>query len=378
MPSLLREQGIDLASITTLTSLATLPWILKFMVAPVIDASLRRGALLKQWAVVCQFAMALALLPLIVLDWSAQFHLIVTFVVVHAIFAAVQDVAIDTLAIQTVPARELGRVNGSMQAGMLAGRASVAAGSMVIASAFDTPGAAVLCVMLLVIVPALLLLAATTEPRIQRPRFHMKSVLRLVRTPTALAGAAIALLSGAGFEFFGVSAGPRLIDLGSSDAALALFYGLVAPAGLAAGAVVGGILADRLGFIRATASSLAGLTAVLVLVALDDLGGGLFDAPLPVFGLTYFAIGALTASSYALFMSLSRGEFAATRFSVFMAMTNACEAWAGFVGGRFAVHGYGLTLLSLTAVSCAAALPLFLVSKGPSRKEGNEPRTSTT
>jgi hypothetical protein len=136
--------------------------------------------------------------------------------------------------------------------------------------------------------------------------------------------------------------------------------------------MVGGLLADRLGVIRATATSLAVLSAVLVLVALDDFAPGLYASPVPLFALVYWGIGALTASSYALFMTLSRGEFAATRFSVFMAMTNACEAWAGFVGGRFAVHGYGLTLLSLTAVSCMAALPLAMVSKSFYRRELNE------
>jgi predicted MFS family arabinose efflux permease len=293
-------------------------------------------------------------------------------IVVHAVFAAVQDVAIDTLAIETVPASELGRVNGAMQAGMLAGRAAVAAGSAVVAAALDTPGAAVACVMALVLLPAVVLLVAVTEPRVERPMWRVQPVLRLVRAPVALAGAAIALLIGAGFEFFGVSAGPLLVEQGQSEAVRATFYGLLAPAGLAGGAMAGGFLADRLGVIRATAASLAVLSAVLVFVALDDLAPGLYASPVPLFALVYCGIGALTASSYALFMTLSRGEFAATRFSVFMAMTNACEAWAGFVGGRFAVHGYGLTLLSLTAVSCMAALPLAIVSKSSYRREVNE------
>lgn len=363
MPSLLREQGLDLASITMLTSVATLPWILKFLMAPVIDASLRRGALLTQWALACQLAMVLSLLPLTVLDWSGDFSLVVAVVLIHAAFAATQDVAIDTLAIETVPAEELGRVNGSMQAGMLAGRASVAAGSGVLAAAFDTPGASVVCVMALIIAPALLLITAVKEPRVQRTSIDVKAVLRHVRTPAALAGAAVALLIGAGFEFFGVSVGPRFVDQGQSDTARAIFYGFVAPAGLAVGALGGGILTDRLGGVRATTASLVALSLALLLVAVDDLVPSFHEAALPLFGVVYLLIGALTASSYALFMTLSRGEFAATRFSVFMAMTNACEAWSGFVGGRLAVHGYGLALISLTAISWAATLPLFLLGK---------------
>lgn len=358
MPSLLREQGVELASITVLTSLATLPWVLKFLAAPVIDASLRLGAVLKHWIVVCQLAMASVLLPLVWLDWRAQFALVTLVVVAHAVFAAVQDVAIDTLAIHTVPPDELGRVNGWMQAGMLGGRATVAAGSALVAAAFDTPGAAVVCVAILVVVPAFVLLLATAQPVVPRAAVSLKSLVGIVRRPGVLAGVAVALLIGAGFEFFGVSVGPRLVESGGSGTTVAALFGLVAPLGLAAGALAGGAMADRLGVIRATVITLGALTVVLVAVALGDLAGGLGGGSLPVAGIAYFATGGLTASSYALFMTMSRGALAATRFSVFMAMTNACEAWAGFVGGRFAAQSYGLTLLTLALVACLAVLPL--------------------
>jgi MFS transporter, PAT family, beta-lactamase induction signal transducer AmpG len=364
MPSLLREQGVALASITTLTALATLPWVLKFLAAPLVDASLRLGVLLKHWILVCQLTMAAVLVPMLWLDWRVEFDLLLVVIVTHSIFAAVQDVAIDTLAIQSVPSSELGRVNGWMQAGMLGGRAAVAAGSALIAAAFGTPAVAVVIVIALIGAPALLLVAVATEPRVQRPRFELRSLLPHIRAPSMLYGLAIALLIGAGFEFFGVSVGPRLIDEGRSGTALALFYGLMAPAGLAVGALLGGALADRRGVVKATAMSLAALTALLLMVAVGQMTGGLAGVSLPLSMSVYLAIGALTASCYALFMTLSQGEFSATRFSLLMAMTNACEAWAGFVGGRFAAQNFGLTLLALTVVACVAVWPLYALSRG--------------
>ncbi len=376
MPGLLRTQGVDLAASTTLTALATLPWVFKFVVAPLIDEGLRHGLLLKYWITACQIFMAVALLPLLWIDWSAQFSVVVVCVVAHAIFAAVQDVSIDTLAIRTVPAAELGRVNGAMQAGMLGGRAAVAAGSAAVASAFGTPGAAVLCVIALIVVPAALLVFASVEPHLRPSNVRLSAVLPLIRSPAAVAGAAVALLAGAGFEFFGVSAGPMLVDLGGSAATMAVFYGLLAPAGLAIGAVLGGMLADRVGVIRATLASLVALTIVLTAVAAADLLGPVLHAQIALFGVTYLAIGLLTASSYALFMTLSRGEFAATRFSVFMALTNACEAGAGFVGGRFGAANYGITLLALTAVGCLATVPLRFLAKLRGEENENERRVA--
>jgi PAT family beta-lactamase induction signal transducer AmpG len=378
LPSLLREQGIALASITTLTALATMPWVLKFLVAPLVDASLRLGVRLKHWILICQLSMATVLLPLIWLDWRTQFDLLLVLILTHSIFAATQDVAIDTLAIQTVPEHELGRVNGWMQAGMLGGRAAVAAGSALIAAAFGTPAVAIVILVALIAGPAVLLIAATTEPHMRRPPFELRSLLPYVRAPAMLYGVAIALLIGAGFEFFGVSVGPRLIDGGRSGAALAVFYGLLAPAGLAVGALLGGALADRRGVVHATAFSLAALTVLLTTVAVGEMAGGIADVSLPLSVAVYFAIGALTASCYALFMTLSRGEFSATRFSLLMAMTNACEAWAGFVGGRFAAQNFGLTLLTLTLVACVAALPLFALWKGHLKGALGDSRTITT
>ncbi len=363
MPGLLRERGIDLASITALTTFATLPWILKFLVAPAIDSSLARRVSLKRWIITCQLAMAAALVPLLFLNWQNEFVLVGGAVVLHATFAAIQDVAIDTLAIRTVPAHELGRVNGFMQVGMLTGRAGVAAGAAIVAAAFGTPGAATACVIVLILVPALILLFGTVEPTSTAKPVRWRSLVSIFRDGVLLAGVAVALLAGAGFEFFGVTVGARLVDLGGSESTRAWFYGLLAPAGLALGALLGGTLADRAGVVRATGLGLGLLTLALAVVATGDLLSWILRVQLLLFAVAYLFIGVLTASSYALFMTLSRGELAATRFSIFMAMTNACEAWAGFVGGRFAAANYGATLLVLCAVACMALVPLAYLAR---------------
>jgi hypothetical protein len=374
LPTLLRSQGVALDSITALTTVATLPWILKFVAAPFIDAALHRGITVKHWILVCQVAMALTLIPLLALDWREQFGILIAVVAVHATFAAVQDVGIDTLAIHTVPPAELGRINGWMQAGMLGGRAGVAAGTTLIATALGDATLAVIFLSALIAVPALVLLTAVAVPRVEQPRVRFSAVLRLITSPVALAGALVALFAGAGFEFFGVSAGPRLIDLAISEAAVAAFFGFFAPAGLAIGALAGGGIADRIGALNGSALSLGMLSLVLIWIALGDVSAVLGAKHYAWFVVAYVAIGALTASSYALLMSLSRGEFAATRFSFFMAMTNACEAWAGFVGGRLAVEsGYGYAVIVLTGASGVVLLPLlFLWRTGLGRGTDDE------
>lgn len=363
LPTLLASAGMELAAITALTSAATLPWVLKFLVAPVIDAGLARRIPIKRWILVCQVLMALSLLPLSLIDWPVDYSLLMLCVVLYAIFAAVQDVGIDTLAVRCVPADELGRINGFMQAGMLTGRAGVAAATALIAAFFGSPAVAIVLVAVLVFAPAIVLAFGVREPRFDAVPFNARDLLGTVATRSTFAGLAVALLIGAGFEFFGVSVGPRLVDLNYSATSVAWFYGLFAPAGLALGALAGGALSDRFGVVRGSALALTIMTLLLLVIAFDDYWPGLFGSQIVSYSMAYIAIGLLTASSYALFMTLSRGRYAATRISLFMAMTNACEAWAAYAGGRLAVQSYGYSVLVLAAIACLALLPLFALRR---------------
>jgi len=363
LPTLLAGRGWPIDRITLLTSVATLPWILKFLLAPTIDASLNRGVPAKRWILVCQFGMTFALLPLAWIDWGARPDWVLAAILAHAVFAAVQDVSIDTLAIRSVPAEELGRINGWMQTGMLVGRAGVAALATALAATLDRPGAAVLVLAALILVPGVVALGAFTEPRRERSGAVSLPPLKSILNRKVVLGASIALTVAAGFEFFGVSAGPRLVTLGTSETRISLFYGLIAPGGLALGALAGGALSDRIGALRATLVGLAAVTSVLLVLAFAAATPAVSRAieGIGAFAVVYLAIGVLTASSYALLMGLARGPYAATEFSLFMAMTNACEAWAGFVGGRIAAVDYSLAVLALSVAACVALVPLFIL-----------------
>jgi hypothetical protein len=364
LPTVLSARGVALSTVTTLTTLATLPWILKFLAAPVIDINLNRGGSAKRWILVCQFAMAASLVPLLWFDWSTSLGLLVTVIVVHAAFAAVQDVSIDTLAIRTVPVAELGRLNGWMQAGMLAGRAGTAAATTAVAAVLGDPRPAVLALIALIALPAAALIFAVRETPAAQPGktqaagFSFKPLF----TASMLAGMLVALTVGGGFEFFGISAGPVLLATGNADSTVSLFFGLLAPAGLAGGALAGGRICDRVGALNATLLGFGVVTLTLCYVALSHMGvAGLPAAGLAGFTAAYVGIGLLTASSYALFMSLARGPMTATKFSLLMGMTNACEAWSGFIGGRLAVDDYGAALLILVLASCLSLLPLAIL-----------------
>ena len=170
-----------------------------------------------------------------------------------------------------------------------------------------------------------------------------------------LLAACIALLAGSGFEAAGALAGPLLVDLGLDGSRRALFFGLVAPGGLALGGLLAARYADRLGFARALA-----VAVLLVALAVSALAAALGLAPedrlarlaAPLLGLVYLLAGFLISASYACFMAVATGAWAASKFSLLMALTNACESASALAGGRIAAHsGYAVALPALAALS---------------------------
>ena len=355
LPSVLREQSMDVGRITSLTAALAVPWTFKFLAGPVVDRSVARGGKLRNWILTCQVAMGLSLLPLAAGADVPVYSLLLGFVLLHACFAAVQDVAIDALCIRTVPAGNIGSVNGWMQFGMTAGRAAAAAAVPLLIHAVGWR-AAIGLIVALIWVPMLFVVLMVREPppSVATPG-EPPSALVHVLSWALLPASVVALLAGTGFEASGALAGSLLVDLGFDVGSRSLFFGAIAPAGLAAGGLVAARLADGLGLSRAV-----GLAVVVAAAAVAALAVSVAGDPLPtgrslhvvLFGLVYVSAGFLISSSYALFMNVARGRWRATRFSLLMALTNACETGSGFLGGRLVMSlGYSGSLGAMAALS---------------------------
>jgi len=360
LPSQLRRAGIAVDDITALTAALALPWALKFVWAPLVDIVQTRWFGLRGWLVAAQLGMVATLLPMLTLDPVAHFEALFGLLLAHAFCAATQDVAIDALAIRTVPAAERGTLNGAMQAGMIGGRVLFSTGVLYLAAATGERLAVPL--LLAVLAGTLVLIAGVkVEPRHasapphpgRRPRY-LRALLRTGRCWRLLA---FALLAGAGFEAAGSLSGSWLVDRGFHDEGIATFR-LVSAGLMATGALLGGRSADARGARPTCRRWLFALAALIGATAAVDVGAA-HTLAVALYAGIYFAIGAFTAASYALFMQHAAGPLAATVFSAFMGLTNACEAWAGRLGGHLqAAHGYGLALVVLAALSLPAALAL--------------------
>lgn len=365
LPTRLRAAGVEVEAITGLLSLLVLPWALKFLAAPFIDIVRSPRWPLRAWITVCQVLMGVLILATLPVDWQTNFALVGTLLLLHAITAALQDVAIDAYAVQIVPLEQLGSINGWMQVGMLAGRSLFGGGALLI-DAWAGPTATLLLLVAGIWLPlAVLLVAGEPEPAPRtvslaerRREFAavLGDVLRRRGTWLVLAFAAI---GGAGFEAVGILAGPFLIDHGFSSTQVGAFLFLPTVAAMMAGAMVAGRLSDRLGRAPAAAVTLVGLAITIIGIAWVDASWLSGAVTLGLMTVLYVLIGAFTTTSYALFMNLTDRRLGATQLSASMSATNLCESWSAFAVGRFtSAWGYA-PAFTIMAVLSLTALPLL-------------------
>lgn len=363
LPTRLRAQGMAIDQVTALAALLVLPWALKFLWAPAVDALRTPRWSLRSWIVASQVAMGLALIPLLFLDPAAHASGIIVLLFAHAFAAATQDVAIDALAIATVPAHERGSLNGWMQAGMRAGIALFGGGALAAAAVVGDEG---VIVGLVVLIWSALLVLVTARPVEEAPRSERSGTFRATLKAAALRrdtwlGLGVALLSGAAFEAVGAMAGPYLIDRGFSEGEAGPLLAAVPLVGITSGALAGGYLSDRMGRRRSTGVFLLLISVVVAgWAALDHAASPLPGAAIvALLSALYVSIGLFTSASYALFMDLTDRRLGGTQFSAYMGATNACEAGSGFLAGRLAAEaGYPAAFLKMALLSLLA-LPLL-------------------
>lgn len=378
LPPKLRLAEVPVAEITALTALLVLPWTLKFLWAPLVDTYRLPRVGLRVWIIAAQLVMGATLLSLLGLDLVRELGTVRNLLLIHAVAAATQDVAVDALAVATTGAQERGKLNAFTQTGMLAGRAAFGGGALMLEARLGMT--AVLLALVAVTWSSLALVLAslaTDEPAAQQAgenRRVLPTLRRALLARHSLLALAFALISGAGFEGVGAVAGPLLVDRGFTQEAIGTFFALTGVLAMMGGAMIGGYFADRIGPLPAVRTALYFVSASVLSVALLDALSVRGGALLAVLALVYLGIGAFVATSYTLFMDLTDPRVGATQLSAYMGATNACEAWSGWaVGKGSSALGYPLSFALLATVSLLSAGLLRALHRGRHQVTVDEP-----
>ena len=396
----LRRQDVGPAEIGAFVASFYLPWAFKWAFGPFIDVftSARLGKR-RGWILGTQIMLIVTLLACTGLDLPAQLGLLTGVLLIHNSFGAMQDVAIDALAVSTLHADERGLANGVMFGGAAIGTAVGGSGVLFLMPAIGLTGgfvfvaACIAAVTVFIVLP----LKETTTPMAHRRAAGLASAAREMRhfsmeafrsflgTRGAFAGLAFALLP-AGAVSLGLALQSNLaVEIGMDDdsvAWLALWTNIISAGCM----VVGGLLSDRWGrrrtlFVYLALMSLPVLWLMGVLIEhqwimpASQSGTGRRVAPaalvtaLWIATLTYSAAqGLMYGTRSAIFMDVTNPAVAATQFTAYMAMMNLAIAYsATWQGIAIEALGYPNTLLidAVAGLLCLAVLPFVKPSATP-------------
>lgn len=377
LPVYLRSEGVSLSGVGFASALS-LPWMLKALWAPAVDRySSRRWGRRRSWILPMQLGLFLACV--LAAQVSAEDALTSLLVLVASmnLFAATMDIAVDGLAIDLLEEHELGHGNIAQVAGYKVGMLT---GGGLLVWATESLGWSALfwgMAALVAIVSVMTLLWQEPPSGFHRDGAtppQWKDVLGVLARALKSRSSTWLLLFIATYKVGEVMADvmfkPFLVDAGYSVAQVGLWVGTWGMAFSLAGSFVGGMMASRVGLVRAVfITALARAVAVALEAWLAFVG----TSDVSVIGVTayeHFAGGALTTAMFALMMSRVDVRIGATHYTLLATVEVLGKMPGAWFSGVIAEKlGFRALFSIATVLSFAFLLLLIPISRTPKDSE---------
>lgn len=376
----LRLSGASTTEVGAFVAAVYAPWAFKWAWAPLVDLFwVERLGQSRSWILLSQMMMILTMAVLLFTDLTANISLLISLTILHNIFAATQDVAIDAMAVRVLPEEEIGTANGLMFGAQYVGIALGGSGALFITGLLSFPWAFayLLTAMSLVLTFVTLPLIEPPSPP-ALPRTAQHSPLQALRARLAVfftelkegvlgrgfgpIACAIFVLFPPGAVALSLAIGTTMqVDLKMDESTLAT-VALFTNGFAGLGAFLGGLLADRVSsprlIILASYLATASLTLYIASIA-GSLTVMLFATLLVLY---YFCFGLHLSAVSGLCMRLSNPAVAATQFTAYMALHNLPYSYSSAWQGAFAnAHGYAATLRWDAVIALSGLLILYWV-----------------
>jgi PAT family beta-lactamase induction signal transducer AmpG len=374
LPILFKQEGLTLKMIAQFTSLAVIPWSLKFLWAPIIDTLKSEKFTYRSWLILAQLMMVATLVPLMFLDLKADFRLISKLILVHTFFSAIQDISIDSLAINLVDPSDRGKINGWMQMGQFLGQAAFGGGAILLINYIGLK-MVILSMILSILLFGIIILKSTTlaSPIVHKTQNALKTFFETFQlsflNKNALLGLAFALLFFSSQKAFTGLIGPFLLDQGFHSLTIGSFLAFPSITLMILGSLFGGYFSDHFGKKRVIL--ICALAMGLTIVALNTIVPPYLM--ISILCLLYFFIGMSVTSSYSMLMNMTNPKVAATQFAAYMGMVNMCESYSLYLLGKLKPeYGYLQSYLITVGITFSALIFLYFIKLEPVKHEEEE------
>ncbi|MEI6142799.1 MAG: MFS transporter [Mariniphaga sp.] len=366
VPVIMRQEHYSLQSIGLL-QLVKLPWIFKFLWAPLIDRKASNLGQYRKWIFSTELFYAIVILSIGMLNLQFDFKLIVWLMVIAFVASATQDIATDAYAILIMKHEERSFGNSMQSAGSFIG---ALAGSGVMLIVYHYFGWRMLLIALaafamIAVVP--LLLYRKRQPVVEKKGspIKMKDIYLFFALPGM--GKRVILLV---FYYSGIIGiltmlKPYLVDLGYSVKEIGFMSGIAGTSVAAISALLAGFLINKMG----RRNSLIGFSLISIIATayiwLISLGTPATPLIYGAIFLIWGTYGLLTVTIYTISMDMVRPGREGTDFTIQIVITHLSSLIIAVLSGKIAdaLSYSGLFLVEVVLAVATFMAVFFLYPK---------------
>lgn len=361
VPVIMRQENYSLESIGLL-QLVKLPWILKFLWAPVVDSRTHNSRQLQRWIIVSEIFYAIVIFSIGWLNLQSSFELIIILMVIAFTASATQDIATDAFAILILRKNERSLGNSMQSAGSFTGSLL---GTGVLLIAYYYFGWQILLWLL----AAFVLIAIVPLPFYKRKKPVSKPEVNTI-SPKAIQGfftqkgiyKRLLLLI---FYYSGIIGSlamlkPYLVDLGYTVKAIGVMSGIFGTAVAASAALFGGFLQKKLGRRRSLYTfAFVNLAAALWFLMISMQTPDIITLYAGI-GLLWGGYGLSTVIIYTTSMDIVRSGHEGTDFTIQIVITHLSSlifaVFSGKIGDAVGYTG----LFGIETAFCLLAIMIVI------------------
>lgn len=363
LPVIMRQENYSLQSIGML-QLIKLPWIFKFLWAPMVDNHSRGTADLKRWIFISELFYAAVIIGIGLLKIETDFMLIVGLMIVAFIASGTQDIATDAYAMMILDKKSRPLGNSMQSAGSFLGTLM---GTGVLLITFHYLGWKMLMLALaLLVVLALIPLFMTRTPEVDktaRKRVRMSDIPGFFRQKGALIHVLVLVTYYSAIIVILSLLKSYMVDNGFSVKEIGLMSGVVGAFTGMAASFAAGFVVRRLGVVRS-------LSLFLVLIGATTIYFTVLSFFTPqsvhiIAGvmLLWGSYGFASVAIYTFAMNFVRNGLEGTDFTLQIVLTHLSGMIIAIASGRIGdMGGYTAAFATAMALCITASMMLYIYS----------------
>ncbi|NPA36947.1 MAG: MFS transporter [Chlorobi bacterium] len=354
MPVIMRQHHFSLTAIGLL-QLIKLPWILKFIWAPLIDGNSRNTNDLKKWIFSSELFYAVFIVAIGFFDLAVDFNLIVILLVLAFTASATQDIATDAFAILILKKDDRSIGNSMQSGGSFLG---TVIGSGILLVVYSLYGWKHLMFglagfVLLALVPLVFYKKNNIKDQSVVKKISMKDIYLFFAQKGILRHVIMLFFFYSGIVGILTMLKPWMVDLGYGMAEIGVYSGIYGASAGFLSALVAGYIIKKLGLMK----------SVRIFLFVAMITTGYFTAVtflpatnytvIPALMLIWSVYGAISVSVYTIAMNSIRKGREGTDFTIQIVLTHLGSLIFAILSGKLAHNlGYrGLFILESVIVT---------------------------